>query len=468
MKYRKLGIGSIFIFLWGGIAVGRSFCTPLFYSIEMDGIALGYIKMEGGRTESGWAFRETGLVTVGIMGGRRFATFSSETFATKRFRVKEYRISVSSTGFSTEIRCKREKDRIIRSISSPPATPKVQSFKVPPRTLIADGNSAGHFLLLSKAARGEVEIFDPFLGERSRVRISDGGIRSIRVMGKERNCKVALVDEKMEIWTDLSSGDLVMVLMPSQRITMRLSEGNVVERMAISDISSKLFYPSNLPIPSEAERISVMIKAEYLVGLPKAEDLNTRNQSFKGKMEKGWIEGVVETRLVPYEGGSAPNFPIPYDEKYLSPSIFIESDDPEIKAKALELSSGSMNAWDAALAIGRWIHENIKYEIAENPSAKAALLTRRGDCGSHATLAVAMMRSIGIPARIVGGLLYTGLYGGSFGQHLWIEVYMGSDGWIPMDPTTGEYGSISVGHIKLFSDMGFVIPKEIRVVMDSK
>jgi hypothetical protein len=37
-----------------------------------------------------------------------------------------------------------------------------------------------------------------------------------------------------------------------------------------------------------------------------------------------------------------------------------------------------------------------------------------------------------------------------------------------MDPTTGEYGSISVGHIKLFSDMGFVIPKEIEVKAGSE
>lgn len=459
---------GLFSLLWGGPIMGIPTCAPLFYSIEMDEAVLGYIKMEAKRTKSGWTFKETGILAVGIMGGRRFATFSSETIATRTFRVKEYKISVSSVGFSMEIACKGEAGRIIRSVESPPAPPRVQSFKAPSGTLIADGNSASHFFLLTKAkaSGGDVTIFDPFLGEMTRVRISDGGMRSAKIMEKEHRCRVILVDERMEIWTDPSSRKLLMVLMPSQRIAIKLSEEKVLEKIAISDISSKLFYPSNFQISPGMDRLSVEIKAEYIVGIPRIEDINTRNQSFKGKIEKGWIEGVLEIRLVPYKGESAPKFPIPCEEKYLSPSIFVESDDPEIKAKAMEISSGAVNAWEAALAIGKWVHQNIRYEIAESPSAKAALLTRRGDCGSHATLTVAMMRSIGIPARIVGGLMYTGLYGGSFGQHLWVEAYMGQDGWIPLDPTTGEYGAINVGHIKLFSEVGFAVPKKIRVIAE--
>src|SRR5262249_41448339 len=70
----------------------------------------------------------------------------------------------------------------------------------------------------------------------------------------------------------------------------------------------------------------------------------------------------------------------------------------------------------------------------------------------------------GIPARLVGGLLYTPSLGGSFGQHAWVEVHLGQAGWVALDPTTGEYDKLSATHIKLFEGMGGVVPKSIRVV----
>ena len=40
---------------------------------------------------------------------------------------------------------------------------------------------------------------------------------------------------------------------------------------------------------------------------------------------------------------------------------------------------------------------------------------------------------------------------------------MGQAGWIPIDPTTGEFETMSATHIKLFEGMGGVLPEHVKV-----
>ena len=71
------------------------------------------------------------------------------------------------------------------------------------------------------------------------------------------------------------------------------------------------------------------------------------------------------------------------------------------------------------------------------------LLTRKtGYCEHYATAMVVLLRTVGIPARLVTGFLATEWNG--FGKyytvrqrdaHAWVEVYFPRSGWITMDPT---------------------------------
>ena len=53
-----------------------------------------------------------------------------------------------------------------------------------------------------------------------------------------------------------------------------------------------------------------------------------------------------------------------------------------------------------------------------------------------------MARSLGLPARLVSGLAYSGA---SFGGHAWVEVYVGE--WIELDPTWGT-NFVDATHIR--------------------
>ncbi|MHB2019474.1 MAG: transglutaminase-like domain-containing protein, partial [Candidatus Xenobia bacterium] len=78
---------------------------------------------------------------------------------------------------------------------------------------------------------------------------------------------------------------------------------------------------------------------------------------------------------------------------------------------------------------------------------------------AKALLATALCRAAGLPARPVGGLLFVQ---GNFVPHHWYEVYLGSNGWVPMDPSTGQAASLDATHLALF-ERGALVSGNIEV-----
>jgi hypothetical protein len=62
--------------------------------------------------------------------------------------------------------------------------------------------------------------------------------------------------------------------------------------------------------------------------------------------------------------------------------------------------------------------------------------TGHGDCGTQSMLFAAFCRSLGIPARAIGG--YQMIMGEMPGAHFWAEYYLPGYGWVPNDPTAAE------------------------------
>ncbi|WP_292406653.1 MULTISPECIES: transglutaminase-like domain-containing protein [unclassified Methanoculleus] len=62
--------------------------------------------------------------------------------------------------------------------------------------------------------------------------------------------------------------------------------------------------------------------------------------------------------------------------------------------------------------------------------------TDHGDCGTQSMLFSAFCRSLGIPARAIGG--YQMLQSETPGSHFWSEYYLPGYGWVPNDLTIAE------------------------------
>jgi len=118
----------------------------------------------------------------------------------------------------------------------------------------------------------------------------------------------------------------------------------------------------------------------------------------------------------------------------------IQSDDPEIVAKAVELTSVAAFQVEAAEAILSWVRASVEYDLSSSlPSdASATFRNQSAICSGFANLAVALLRAAGIPARDhIGGLANEGwTVGPQGGWHAWVEIYYPDLGWIASDPQT--------------------------------
>ena len=134
---------------------------------------------------------------------------------------------------------------------------------------------------------------------------------------------------------------------------------------------------------------------------------------------------------------------LPDRKSYLESTPFIQSDYPEIQAKAKEIVSPDDPAVVKAKKLVRWVNENIqKRPVLSVPSALETLQHRVGDCNEHAVLLAALARASGIPAQVEAGLVYQK---GRFYYHAWNVLYLGT--WITADSVMGQLPA-DVTHIR--------------------
>jgi len=99
--------------------------------------------------------------------------------------------------------------------------------------------------------------------------------------------------------------------------------------------------------------------------------------------------------------------------------------------KAAELTAGMTSFIDIIAVVYNFVIDNLTYDVelartVESgylPDIDQVLASGRGICFDYAAVMAAMLRSLGIPTRMVFG--YTGEY-----YHAWVSVYSEEEGWI--------------------------------------
>ena len=130
---------------------------------------------------------------------------------------------------------------------------------------------------------------------------------------------------------------------------------------------------------------------------------------------------------------------------YLLPSRFCESD--KLNTKAFEIIGNITGGYQMVESIRLWVNKNIKYEYDRSNSTTSALDTmtaQTGVCRDLSHLAIALCRSINIPARFVVGYLFEL---NPMDLHAWFEAYL--DGkWYTFDATQSvvNAGRVVIGY----------------------
>ena len=141
---------------------------------------------------------------------------------------------------------------------------------------------------------------------------------------------------------------------------------------------------------------------------------------------------------------------------FTKPSEIIDSDDEDVVGYASDLAEGEDDLYAVVHKIAEWTKNNVEYDLSTltaEVSQKASWVidNRQGVCDELTSLFIAMLRSLGIPAKFVSGVAYTNspLFPENWGSHGWAEVYFPGYGWVPYDVTYGQFGYLDPTHVKL-------------------
>lgn len=150
------------------------------------------------------------------------------------------------------------------------------------------------------------------------------------------------------------------------------------------------------------------------------------------------------------EAGQA--YPVWVTNRYLQlPSDF----SPRIANLAGELTADADNPYDKAVAITRYLRDNIEYveSLSQMPRNRDLLEwmlfeNKQAYCVYYATAEVMMLRSLGIPSRMAVGFAEGGRSSNERSgeeytvlkkdAHAWPEVYFPGIGWVEFEPTGGQ------------------------------
>jgi Transglutaminase-like superfamily len=123
--------------------------------------------------------------------------------------------------------------------------------------------------------------------------------------------------------------------------------------------------------------------------------------------------------------------------RYLRPSLAAPSNEGRFLELARSVAGDASGAQAKIERLLGWIEANIAKEAVDAFSADDVLRERRAECQGHAYLFAALARALGLPTRVVNGVVYIAEQGG-FLYHTWNEVWMDGAGWRPVDATFGQ------------------------------
>jgi hypothetical protein len=129
-------------------------------------------------------------------------------------------------------------------------------------------------------------------------------------------------------------------------------------------------------------------------------------------------------------------------EQYLEASADLNFKDPVVADLARQAAGDEKNPRKLADRLCRFVHEYIQTKNLSVGFASASEVARskEGDCTEHGILLAALGRAVGIPTRIVTGIVYTEEFAGKrnvFVGHLWTQFWLDGQ-WEDVDSAFGQ------------------------------
>jgi hypothetical protein len=142
----------------------------------------------------------------------------------------------------------------------------------------------------------------------------------------------------------------------------------------------------------------------------------------------------------------------------LAPYLRLPATDPRIPRLAAQITSSANTDFDKAAAIENYLKSHFGYTLqlpqdyVRDPIANFLFERKQGHCEYFASAMAVMLRTLGIPSRVVNGFRsdeFNDLTGNyvvrAKDAHSWVEAFFPGYGWQTFDPTPAGYGGSPQG-----------------------
>ena len=455
----------------------------VYYQIKMSGSPVGYISYEVKSGEVELAMQTTVLFNIGQSDLNQKIKLVADTRLNSQTQLPiEYHLSTYINGFTqSTINTKFENNVATQQIVAGGQNFDNEISLPVPTYLVDDNFRIDHYNVLlgqfdfRKRGTQSFHILTPLAVPRQPKAIE---LRLTWAGGEKLTVREAVYQTDwlqsnnnglaMDFWYDRQNRRIVKWDIPSQRTEIVLADDSVLPKQdAIESRLAALRQNPDLPrltvnqeLGAAADLVALQMRLDLQVAASGKLGLDVSNQWFEGEVsqnaEKARVSGVLNVKS--YRRPDRAPGPRLIQDDHADESL------GKIQAKAKEITSGVHSYYHVGKAVVEWVAQEISYD-ARTTSALDCLSNKAGDALSRSRLAVELIRSTRMPAEILGGLLYTN--NGVFVQHHWIEVALGGgEGWMAMDPLTGETEGIGAAHVALWRGSGRLAaePGEMQVL----
>ncbi len=394
---------------------------------------IGYSQSRIQPLEGGYIVHEVLFMQLNLLGRPSLIRSETHALVDQGFRLRNFSFSIQSGATSFAVNGEVKDDwLIIRRKGSP-------ERKLRLREPLYIGSSLNYLFKSQPLAVGKtfrIPFFDPSTLARRIMVIRVTGRETIRIHDipyRAYRLETTVMGQHLSFWID-EQGD---VLKEYGLMGMMLVRSNPAQATTgISPDGGEDFYElaslqsdRRLPRPRKLKHLKVQ-----LAGIDRTQFDTSALSGSRQEYHQEVLE--IRSETLPRHG----SYSLPYEDRsssigtYLKPEINIETDDPAIQKKALEIAGQEHDPVAVARRLMTWVYVKVdKRPVMSVPSAREVLKTRVGDCNEHAVLLTAFLRAAGIPARVCAGLVYAR---GKFYYHAWTEGYVGQ--WISMDATLNQ------------------------------
>jgi len=420
----------------------------IYFNNAKIGYSNTYMTVKEKDAVSGYAIQNETNLFLPLLGSLHKVYFKSATFVNSEGQLIDFDFLLKSEKNSTQVIGTKINDRTLK-LDVASSGIKSQSFIPLPRQSVLYNPLLpfGGFGKIHKGEKFLIDFFNPISLTNEKVKLLVKDKVRIKSFGQDTDAYLISIDYRgLETYAWVSSqgrllkqtsslGWTIISESPQEAISnINISPQEQIDLLNIYSVGANLIIPN----PEKTKLLKLKI-----TGINSLKDLQDYRQRLIREKNTDFL--VISKNEIPRDKILSLPINTKDMEGYLESSDFIQSKDRKIIQQAKKIVGPETNALKAAILLNNWLYKNIKkFPTISIPSSTEVLHTMEGDCNEHTYLFVALARALGIPAKVLVGLVYRD---NRFFYHAWPAVFVGE--WLSMDPTFGQ-DNADATHIRLF------------------